>query len=92
MNAVVVGFQFRAFVNNVFWGGDFAAIVQPGADSEFCKLIFVVEFKVTKIFVVAVFGGFYQHNGQLGHPFAMACRVRGFIINGLGNHLNQRIH
>ncbi|MNS42195.1 hypothetical protein D3C72_745690 [compost metagenome] len=84
------GFQLRGFVDDIFRGGDLAAIVQPGGDVQCLPFIFGR--------LIGAEGGLLarcrrlgEHQGQFRHALAMAAGVGAFGVDGAGQQLNEGV-
>ena len=90
MYAVVQGFKFGGFVDHVFGGRDFAAIMKPGGNVQGFPL-FLGRVVVGKLRALVLFSGFGQHKGQFRNPLAMPAGVRALGVNRPRHQLNKGI-
>ena len=90
MYAVVQGFKFGGFVDHVFGGRDFAAIVKPGGNVQGFPL-FLGRVVVGKLRALVLFSGLGQHKGQFRNPLAMPAGVRALGVNRPRHQLNKGI-
>ncbi len=81
VDAVIDGFQFGGFVDDIFRTGDLTAIVQPCCQIEFVVLV-LGHAEIGKRRLIRLFGLRYDHLCQSRHPLTVAAGVGGFGVNG----------
>ncbi|MNF42373.1 hypothetical protein D3C84_234200 [compost metagenome] len=83
VDAVVEGFQLGGFVDHVFRGGDFAAVVQPGGDMQGFPLV-VGRLVGHELRGLARGSGLGEHQGQCRDALAVATGIGALGVNRAG--------
>ncbi len=90
VDAVADRRELGRLVDHVLGRGDLAAVVQPRGDVQFVALVRrkveILEWPATR-----VAGGFGEHLGKRGNPLAVAPGIGRFLVDGVGDELDERI-
>ena len=90
MYPVADGLELGRLVDDVFGGGDLAAVVQPARDVQLVPAG-LVQREIPEGAVGHLARSPRQHLGEHRHALAMAAGVRGFRINGRCDQLDERV-
>ena len=88
MNAVGDGFKLGGFVNNIFRGGYFATIMQPGGNMQGIPVI-GTHFKIFERPGIFGNGRRCQETGNDRNPLAMSAGIRRFGVDGAGQNFDK---